>query len=617
MFVGLRTGVLLTDPLLRTSSLAVSWANAYDRIGAARALHVDQRGTLWIGSERSGLGMLAPGSRTIRWLHFDAALRRTVSCIVADDSLHILVGTDGGIARVHTRTQQIDWYAVPPSPLADDPHVTVSAITRLSNDEYLVGTAFGLYRGRLGALLTKLQCPDQQCVRPNIDVIRSIDIDGDMAYVATWGGGIRCINLQTARERVIDTRVGLPNNTVYAVYRYGRNQLVASTNAGIVIWNIVSQCMDRHLTTSHGAQSAEFNSWSHWRLNSSTLVFGGIGGLNVFQSTSLAGAPPPRVVIDTVGHEPDDVRYVGRAIALSNASPVFYRVALHADDTVWFETTNPDVVRSTLPRGDYTLRIQARYVAGEYGPVASTVFTVPTPVWKTWWFYASTILIGAAGIWSVAGGVTRRREQRALEAERLVHSERVRIARDLHDDVGTGLAKIVIMAENAVADTDTESVRAIADTAQSVIDSVRSIVWVMKANDQRLSATIGYGHNKVSELMAGKGIAYAYEESLAHEHELEPLTMRNVVLAVQEVATNIVRHSNATVVTMYVRDTSSVLTIDIRDNGRGYDVTKQSSGSGMSNIRERMDEIGGTITVESTPSDGTRIVLSVPLQRRA
>lgn len=620
MYVGLRTGVLVTDTMLRRSSLLVSWANAYDRIGAARALHVDRRGTLWIGSERQGLGIVQAGSRTVRWLQMrdDARpLRQTVSCIIPDDSLHLLIGTDDGVARIHMRTFDVQWYDVPPSPTEEDPHVTVSAITRLSNGEYVLGTAFGLYRGPLGAWTRKIPCADEQCVRPNIDVIRSIDIDSDRAYVATWGGGIRCIDLRTGREYVVDARNGLPSNTVYAVYRYGRDQLVASTNAGIVVWNLTSRRVERHLTASRGAQSAEYNSWSHWRINPSTLVFGGINGLNIFQPASIGGTPTPRVLIETIGREPDDVRYVGRVIALSDASPVVVRVALHADDTVWYETSNPDVLRSTLAPGEYTLRMQARYTDGAYGPVASHTVSIPEPLWQTWWFVAGMLLVGAGGVWRIAGAVTRRRDARAQEAERLVHNERVRIARDLHDDVGTGLAKIVIMAENSIADTDDDVVRSIADTAQDVIDSVRSIVWVMKANDQRLSATIGYVHNKVSDLMAGKGITYAYDESLARDHELDTITMRNVVLAVQEIATNIVRHSNATSVSVYVRDTNDVLTIDVRDDGRGFDEHTASMGSGISNICERMDEVGGSVAIDSYTSNGTRIVLTIPLHRRA
>jgi signal transduction histidine kinase len=137
----------------------------------------------------------------------------------------------------------------------------------------------------------------------------------------------------------------------------------------------------------------------------------------------------------------------------------------------------------------------------------------------------------------------------------------------------------------------------------------------MKAHDQGIAATIGYVQNKINEIVTNKGIRFAYDESLSDDTVLDPITMRNVVLAAQEIATNIVRHSQATHVEMYVHDTNGVLTIDVRDNGRGFDVSASGSGSGLANIRERMSEIHGTCRFESADRTGTRVVLSIPLAK--
>lgn len=620
LVVGLRTGIMQTDASLSSATMVVQWDNEADRIGAARALAYAPDGALWIGTERRGVGVLRRGSRSIQWLPSvdpKRIMRQTVSFVSVADSAHMLVGTDDGIAMISVATMQQQWFDVPKSPDPTNPRMAVSSLVRRDRDEYFVGTEHGLFRGQLGATTTKIECPDNLVIRPNIDIIRTIQIANGVAYVATWGGGIRRIDLRTGIERVIDSRIGFPNNTVYAAYPLPGGRLLASTNAGIVIWNDIAQRVERVLTPANGAQDYEFNSWSHLSLGGGRYAFGGIRGLNIVSVSDIAAPPPPRVVLVTDTLVDGDMRVSARAVSLSTVEPISYRFKLNTDDASWTEALSVDLFASSLSSGAHELQVQARYVSGAYGPVAELRFVVPTPLWRSWWAIASAMMMLAAGAWTVATTVTRRRDARRLEQERMLNQERIRIARDLHDDVGTGLAKIVIMAENSSLEQDHASIRAIADTAQSVIDSVRSIVWVMKANDQRLSATIGYVHNKVSDLMAGKGVAYSYEESLSHDHELEPITMRNVVLAVQEVATNIVRHSNASTVSMYVRDTNDVLTIDVRDNGRGFDVTTQASGSGMSNIRERMDEIGGTITVDSTPSQGTRIVLSIPLHQRA
>jgi signal transduction histidine kinase/ligand-binding sensor domain-containing protein len=616
VYIGLRTGVLITDTLLASSRMLVSWRESYTQNGAARALHIDAKQQLWIGSERNGLGLVAPGSQRVRWISESDNVhpnRRTVSCIVADGPEHILLGTDDGVARIHVNTLRHEWYDVPTSPMPNDARVTVSAIVRLASGDVLLGTEFGLYRGQLGGTWKKIDCPDTRAVRPNIDIIRSIDVRDQTVYVATWGGGVRCVNMNTGVERVIDARIGLPNNTTYAAYSVGVADLVISTNAGVVIWDRNTHRMRRQLTPQHGAQSMEFNSWSHHRQPSGTLFLGGINGVNALRISDLVVPPRPTAVMDAEQSADGIMRYIGRAIALSTVVPIIYRVTLIGADTVQFETSSPEIITSTLAPGAYTLTMEAAYQGSVYGNAVLAQFIVPTPLWQTWWFYAGMVLSCGGAVWYSASRITRKREQRKHEQERLVHQERVRIARDLHDDVGTGLAKIVIMAENAVAEPDRDVVQSIADTAQDVIDSVRSIVWVMKAHDQRIAATIGYVQLKINELVSNRGMSFTYDESLSDDTLLDPITMRNVVLASQEIATNIVRHSKATHVVMYVRDTNAMLTIDVRDNGTGFDASTKSSGSGLANIRERMHEIHGTCAIESSPETGTRIVLSIPL----
>ena len=619
LYIGLRTGILQTDTVLRTSRMAASWASDYVRIGAARALHVDGNGRLWIGSEQKGLGFMRKGSSSIQWLTYDRVrhpLRKAVSCIVPDGKDHVLVGTDDGIARVNLRSLNSEWFPVPASPIPDDKRISVSAITRIEDGDYLVGTEFGLYRGQLGGSLTKIVCPDAQCQKPNIDIIRSIEVHKGRAYVATWGGGVRCIDLQTGRERVVDSRSGLPNNTTYAAYKVDDSDLVIPTNAGIILWDLSYNKVRRQITQSQGAQSLEFNSWSHHRIGPQSFAFGGINGMNIFRSRDIVNPPPPTVVLDSSSSNSDGVRYTARAIALSSALSVTYRCTLISSDTVRYETTSPEIVLSTLAPGTYTLIVQASYVGGSYGNAAIATFTIPKRFWQSWWFYLATLLSSATGIWFVATRVTTKREKRRHEAERHVHEERVRIARDLHDDVGTGLAKIVIMAENAAADQDNESIRSIADTAQQVIDSVRSIVWVMKSNDDRLAATIGYIQSKVADLMSDKGISFSYDELLTKEHLIDAIAMRNIVLSTKEIATNIVRHSQASSVSMFVRDTHGALTVELRDNGIGFDPSRSHRGSGLLNIRERMMEIGGRVEISSS-NEGTRFVLSVPLRNHS
>jgi signal transduction histidine kinase len=623
VYVGLRTGVIKCDTTLGNAAMVTSWSSSYTTKGAARALFVDALGTLWIGTERGGLAKMRKGSAAVSWVSgtdWTREFRKTISCITAYDDEHILVGTDEGFAVVDIRSNKATWMTGPTSPMQNDKRASINALVRLNDSTVLVGTEYGLYTSLRGKLGPKMLCPDTGVVRPNIDIIRSIDLHGNIAYVATWGGGVRCIDLATRRETVIDSRMGLPNNTVYAVYCIGGGRdakLVASTNAGIVVWSLRTTNLERVLTPVHGAQSYEYNSWSHARLSDASMLFGGVGGLNILRSGSLSAPPPPRVIIERDTSAGAEVRVTFSAIALSGSEPLTYRYSFDASDTLWTETSSRELVLSTMAPGTHVLRVQARYGRGSYGEAASIVLTIPTPVWMSWWFYGAIALTGGLVTWRTSARVARKKAEQKLEAERIVNEERIRIARDLHDDVGTGLAKIVIMAENAVASNDAEAVRTIADTAQEVIDSVRSIVWVMKSSDDRLASAIGYVRDKIQDLLADKGIEFLYEESLTQDHTADAIMMRSIVLSVKEIATNIVRHSQASSVEMHVRDSDNQLTIDIRDSGIGFDQTKHRQGHGLSHLRERMAEIGGRVDITSSPTAGTRVILSMPLNHNS
>lgn len=618
LVVGLRTGILRTNHNLSRATMIAQWESEYNQIGAARALVFDRFGQLWVGSERKGVGILKPGARTIRWLPVDPRYpyRRTVHFLAMADDDHVIVGTDDGIGVIAATTLQQEWYGVQQSPDPENPRVAISSIALLEHDrelwknDLLIGTEYGLYRGPLGGPYRQIICRDSLAVRPNINIIRTLEVDQEVVYAATWGGGIRVINLRDGTERIIDSRHGLPSTTVYAAYVLPNQQLVASTNAGIVLWDVALNRLVRHITPHHGAQDYEFNSWSHSKLGPDRFAFGGISGVNVISIADLPVPPAPRVVVEHA----DEERITARAIALSATDVLRYRYKLHHNDSAWTTASAVDVVPASLSPGSYVLQVQAGYATRNhaeplaYGPLTTYAFVVPVPVWQSWWAIGAGLLGTTGVVWSMASRVARRRAQRHLEKEQALNLERVRIARDLHDDVGTGLAKIVILAEQ----TNRDAIREIATTAQEVIDSVRSIVWVMKSSDTRLGTTIGYVQSKVADLMQDAGIAFRYEELGLGEFQLDALAMRNIVLAVKEIATNIVRHSRATSVQMIVRVAHRVLTIDVRDNGVGF-TRPVSSGHGLANIAERVAETGGVVSIDSDHGSGTRVLLTIPL----
>lgn len=615
LLVAVRSGIAIVDTAFVSARSLLMWNDRYPSIGTARALYKDSQGTVWIGTERAGVGVLSKGRREIAWLPRDSPSKRpfteTVSFIGEYDADHVIIGTDGGIAVTDIRTRRSRWFDTPRIPDVKEPRITVSTCVRAEDGTWLLGTEYGLFRGRFGGSWKKLVCPDTSTIRPNIDIIRSVCVHNGQLLVATWGGGVRVIRLADGSERVIDSRSGLPNNTVYSVVPGADGRVVATTNAGVVLLDGTDLQPVRILTSDHGAQSNEFNSWSYLRLPSGTVVAGGIEGLNRIRTDALPELPSPQVIItiDSTSSQSYIVRF--HVPAMSSVEPLSYRYATSTDDATWTATTAPEMHISRSDYGRYVIRVQARYGFGAYGPPSDVVLAVAAPIWRSWWFSGGSIALGGLGIWLLAIAVGRRRANRRFESERLVNEERVRIARDLHDDVGSGLAKIVIMAETVEAAEDPTAARSIADTARQVIDSVRSIVWVMKATDNTLSHTVDYLRDVAADIMNECGIAFTVDVSVT-DRPIKAIMMRNLILSVKETMTNIVRHSKASAVSMRVWSDAKTLTVDIRDNGTGFEPGKNHRGSGMRNIHERMQELGGETIIDAGSDSGTHIRLVIP-----
>lgn len=296
--------------------------------------------------------------------------------------------------------------------------------------------------------------------------------------------------------------------------------------------------------------------------------------------------------------------------------PVEYRIRIQPHHDDWIMVRGRALRVPNLGPGTYTVSAQARYAGMGWGKEVRVLLDVqaePTP-WP--------VIYGVLGLgigltaWSIRSVVQRRQQQRQQQDEQIRMAERRRIARDLHDDVGTGLARIVVLSDAVAAQQGgNPATAAIAETAREVIASVRSIVWVMKSDDDSLTSLLSYMKDKIGEVLGDHGMVFLCDDSLPNNLTLHSAARWNVMMCLKEIATNIVRHSKATHVHMRVSTVNGYLNMQITDNGVGFDHAAVSARGGLTHIRERMTEIGGTAGIGASPNEGTKILLVVPLQR--
>ena len=272
-----------------------------------------------------------------------------------------------------------------------------------------------------------------------------------------------------------------------------------------------------------------------------------------------------------------------------------------------------------LPAGRYRFEVEELSITGEpLHTVAPVAVEVPRPYWQNIWFW----VVGAAliAVLSTVGGryLIRKRITRHLEKAQLISDERLRIARDLHDDLGTRLSHISLLsafAESHSPDSKTgSSLGQISTMSRELISALSETVWMLNPKNNELEALVDFLCRLVSELCRLAEIrcridALSVTENLPISHEFR----HNMSLAVKESVNNALKHSFATEIKLSIQLEGKILKISVADNGVGITREPGKTSLGLANIAQRMAAIRGKCDIAPIENDGLKISLEAPI----
>lgn len=242
-------------------------------------------------------------------------------------------------------------------------------------------------------------------------------------------------------------------------------------------------------------------------------------------------------------------------------------------------------------------------------------------LWQRKWFQIS---ISLAAIASIATGLfLASRLILKSQMEKVVRRERARIAVDLHDDLGGGLTQLVLLGETSRQEVPEDSRAAAAlgslcDQSRGLLRGMNETVWLINSQRDTIRDFASYVAKYAESFFQNSPVRCRFDI----EDDLPPLPCdigirRNLFLAVKEALNNILRHSQATATELEIHRQRNELVVTIRDNGRGFDPSKEGEGNGLRNMAMRATEAGGRFKVESHPGQGSTVEFRVPLQTPA
>jgi signal transduction histidine kinase len=252
---------------------------------------------------------------------------------------------------------------------------------------------------------------------------------------------------------------------------------------------------------------------------------------------------------------------------------------------------------------------------------------MPTPqqikeyFWQTGWFQLM-LLIALSSVVLIS---FRHMAQLAIHQKEnlLLQQERTRIARDIHDDIGSRMTQLVIYGEEAQnglpvgSETRLQLVQ-ICEEARRLLSTMDEILWAVNPRRDTLRDFTAYVCKYAQTYLKSTQIQCLFDidtEMSAVDFNL-PLR-RSLLMAIKETLNNAAKHSEATELRLQIKWQRQGLVVVVQDNGKGFDPMKAGSErDGITNIKQRMTELEGSCQIDSQAGKGCRVEFNIPLRHK-
>jgi signal transduction histidine kinase len=245
-----------------------------------------------------------------------------------------------------------------------------------------------------------------------------------------------------------------------------------------------------------------------------------------------------------------------------------YRYKLDGTDKAWHDTSEHTVNYAALEPGGYSFLVKALNSGDQASAVPAEIdFVVLPPLWGRWWFEALALAALASLVWATH----RYRVAQAVNLERM----RIRIATDLHDDIGASLSQIAILSEVLIQRSGEDQglsgpLSGMARSAREVLASMSDIVWAINPRHDHLRDLQQRMRRFASDLFAARNIDFVFRApAVDRDLKLGADMRREIFLVFKEAVNNIVRHADCTQAEIDFSHERDWLALRVSDNGKG------------------------------------------------
>lgn len=203
------------------------------------------------------------------------------------------------------------------------------------------------------------------------------------------------------------------------------------------------------------------------------------------------------------------------------------------------------------------------------------------------------------------------------KSQQAVLNERLRISRELHDEVGATLSGIAMyshLTKEQIKSNQTReierSLSVIQQSSGEMVDKLNDIVWLINPEQDNLQKLLERLEEYAGDMTAVKSmqVRVTVTDKIA-ELSLPVETRRNIYLICKEAINNAVKYSGGSLLELTIKEVDRKLEFSVSDNGKGFDAVMVRRGNGLENMQKRADEIGAKLVLSSKENEGTSLSL--------
>lgn len=646
------------------------------KIDQVYAVLEDRHGHLWIAN---GDVLSQLNKQTGEFTHYYSNTgnykeedHRLIYSITEDREGLLWLGTSNGLKSFNEKTGEFRHYyhnSADPNGISDYTAINVFADSR---DNIWVGygsRATDKLNKRTGQFTHyKHDSHDSGSISSNIVNSFYEDSKGNL-WLGTSAGGLCHFNYQKEKFSTFTDKHGLPSNTVYSILEDNRNHLWLGTLNGLSQFDPGTKTFTNYdyrdgLQSNVFAAGEERQRGGRFKGKNGTLYFGGVNGFNFFDPLQIKtdshiapivitqfklfdklvkGANESKEIVLDYSHNYFSFEF--SSLSYYNPAKNQYAYKLEGVDKDWIYSGSRHYVGYTnINPGTYTFRVKGTNNDGVWNEKGTSITVIINPPWwRTWWAYTLFALVVAGFIYALFRyRINKLRMQHEIvlqqhkaskleiESRQALLYERLRISRELHDDIGSTLGSISIYSEVAKnrmkknENTD-EVLSKIGLASRELIDKMSNIVWSLNPDNESFEQLQNRMITFATMILASQNIQYDFTaDERSKELAFTGEQRKNIFLIYKEALHNIVKYADCKTVSIKLSLKNNSVIMKIKDDGKGFDTSQingnkiffngeLSGGDGIKNMKARADDMQATLCIGSKINEGTTVQLALLL----